>query len=153
MTTINLYGGPLKRTLIQRAYGLCGQSVTEFELSAEEYDQGLQCLNDIAATFPTTLGYNFPDGAYVGSPEDESGITAEDVRGLIAFLAQELGPNIGKTFAPNGPQASAMSSLLAKYNTPPMRELGRQTIRGAGNRRYGPTPFFIVDVPEDEVAQ
>lgn len=155
MVTISLYGGPLKRLLIQRAYGMCGQSVTEFELSPEEYDLGLQCMNQIATEFPLAFGYNTP--AYGdGNSDDESGISQTDALGFTVRIAQEIGPNIGKAFSPNGPQAKACSALIAKYQPVPSRELGRQTIRGAGNRRWGygwQGPFFDQCTPDGEVPQ
>lgn len=153
MPTIDLYGGPLKRSLIQRAYGLCGQSVTEFELTPEEYSLGLMAMNDLAATLGTLFGFNYPDYG-TGSPEDESGVAAADVLGFTVMLAQEIGPNIGKTVSVNGKQASAKSALEAKYQVIPLVPLGRQTIRGAGNRWYsGPSPFFTAPISDDEIAQ
>jgi len=153
MTELALYGGPLKRTLIQRAFGMCGQSVTEFELTNEEYDLGLQCMNDIAPEYGDAFGFNYP--AYGnGSADDESGIAAADVLGFTVRIAQEVGPNIGKMFSPNGPQSAAMSALKSKYQSTPTRELGRQTIRGAGNRLWNwRGPFFLVATPDDEQNQ
>lgn len=153
MTTLGLYGGPLKRDLIRRAFGLCGQSVTEFELSPEEYELGLMCANDIAATLPATFGYNAPPSG-IGNPEEESGLAAADVLGFTVMVAQEIANNIGKSFSPNGTQATAKSALEARYQVIPLRELGRQTIRGAGNRSYtGPYPFFVAPISDDEIVQ
>lgn len=153
MPTINLYGGPLKRDIIRRAYGLCGQSVTEFELSPEEYELGLLAMNDLAATLGTGFGFNSPPYG-PGSAEDESGIAASDVLGFTVMLAQEIGPNIGKAVSVNGKQATAKSALEAKYQVIPFRQLGRQTIRGAGNRLFvGARPFFTVAVSDEETAQ
>lgn len=145
MTTLNLYGGSLKSTLIERAFGMCGQSVTEFELTTEEYTLGLRCLNDVMAQYPTTTGYNMPTSGD-GFAEDESGLAKADELGATALLAQEIAQNIGKTFTPNKAQARAINDLASKYTVIPSRELGRQTIRGAGNRWWGGTwPFFPVD--------
>lgn len=153
MTTAPLYGGPLKRDIIRRAFGLCGQSVTEFELTPEEYELGLMAANDLAATLGAGFGYYAP-AIGIGSYADESGIAAADVLGFTVMLAQEIGPNIGKAFIPNGKQATAKSALEAKYQVIPSRGLGRQTIRGAGNRWYvGPSPFFVTTVSDDETVQ
>lgn len=151
--TINLYGGPLKSVLIERAFGMCGQSVTQFELSPEEYDLGLVCMNQIAPEFGPTFGYYQPPYGN-GSSDDESGIDAEDAYGFTVRLAQEVSQNIGKAFRPTGPQAKACSALIAKYQSTPSRALGRQTIRGAGSRWnnwYG--PFFTQATPDGETPQ
>lgn len=152
MTTVPLYGGPLKRTLIRRAFGLCGQSVTEFELTPEELSLGLQCANSLASTLGASFPWNSP--AYGdGSAEDESGIAPDDVQGFIGMLASEIGPNIGRAYAPNGIQARAISSLRAKYNPVPFMELGRGTPRGAGNRIWQGWPYFTTDISSDEPNQ
>lgn len=154
MTTLALYGGPLKRVIINRAYGLNGQSVTEFELSPEDYTLGLQAMDSIAATFPDALGYNFPINGTDGTPEEESGISAADVQGFIVLVAQELSANIGTKFTPNRPQTVAALALGTKYQSIPLMQLGRQVPRGAGNRwRNGPLPFFVPDISTAEVEQ
>ena len=153
MTTIALYGGPLKSSIIGRAFGMCGQSITEFELSPEEYNLGLVCMNDMAATLGPTFPYNSPAHGS-GNAADESGIPAGDVLGFTVMVAQEIALNIGKSFAPNGKQATAKSALEARYRVIPLRRMGRQTIRGAGNRYWnGPRPFFYAGTSEEEIAQ
>lgn len=153
MTIINLYGGSLKSTLIERAFGMCGQSVTEFELTPEEYVLGLRCLNDVMALFPASTGYNMPVHGD-GEAEDESGLAKADELGATTLLAQEVSQNIGKPFTPNRWQADAVTELMSRYVTLVPRMLGRQTIRGAGNRYWnGPDPFFRTPAPADEVQQ
>jgi len=154
MVTISVFGGPLKRLLIQRAFGMCGQSVTEFELTPEEYDLGLQCMNQIATEFGAAFGFNYPLYGD-GNADEESGIAASDALGFAVRIAQEIAPNIGKQFSPNGPQQKACSALIAKYQATPSRELGRQTVRGAGNRYLGywRGPFFAQSSPDGETAQ
>jgi hypothetical protein len=152
MTTITLYGGPLKKVLIQRAFGMCGQSVTEFELTPEEYDLGLQAMNDIAGTLGA-ISFNLPPNGD-GDPEDESGLDAKDVLGFTVRLAQEISSNIGKAFAPNGRQVSAVSALVGRYQPIPMMQLGRNTPRGTGNRYWsGPWPYFVTSISSGEPSQ
>jgi hypothetical protein len=152
MTTITLYGGPLKKSLIERAYGMCGQSVTSFELTPEEYDLGLKAMNDVAGTLGA-ISFNLPPHGD-GDPEDESGLDAADVLGFTVRLAQEISSNIGKAFAPNGRQVSAISALVARYQPIPFMQLGRNTPRGTGNRYWaGPRPYFVTPVSADEPDQ
>lgn len=158
MTTITLYGGPLKRDLINRAYGILGQSFTEFEIEPEEYDAGLMCLNDVMAAleddYGLALGYNYPPNGN-GSPDDESGIPRSAVKAVSYQVAQALAPSIGKALPADAlAQLSiTLAHLLSKAVIPQM-EMGRGTPRGAGNRRlWQRTPFFFVDVSTDEIQQ
>ena len=154
MTILPLYGGPAKRDIIQRAYGFCGQASYEFELSPEEYVVGLRAMNDQLATLPTTTGYNMPAEGD-GSADDFSGIAQADVLGVSYFVAQLLAPTIGKQLAGNKIAIRASDVFLAKYKPIPFMEMGRHTIRGAGNRRfigYG-MPYFAVDISDDEIVQ
>jgi len=152
MTTAPVYGGPLKRTLIQRAFGLCGISSTESELEPEELRLGLQCMNDLAAQF-SGIPFNFPGNHSDGNANEESGLPSDDVLGFVSLMAREIGPNIGRDYQPSGTQKLAVSVLHGKYQTIPQRELNRQTIRGAGNRYVGWSPYFITDVSPDEPVQ
>lgn len=159
MTTLALYGGPLKRQIIKQAYGGCGQSFTEFDISSEEMIAGLQLLNNAMAALEDeqgiVLGYNYPNAGSDGSPEDESGIPAGAVKAIVGHLARELAPTIGKTITPDASFARAWTNLLSKYTTVPQMEMGRNTVRGAGNRRYGlgGAPYFVTDVSADEPVQ
>lgn len=153
MTDISLYGGSLKRSIIQRAYGYCGQSVTEFELTPEEYTAGLQVMNDQMAVLGDATGYNFPVTGD-GSPDEESGLAAADVLGASVYVAQLLAPTIGKDLKVNAVQTRAASNFLSKCTPIPQMEMGRGTIRGAGNRwQRWRGPFFAVDISDDEIVQ
>lgn len=160
MTTIPLYGGPKKRVLINRGYGLLGQSFTQFEIEVEEYEAGLMCLNDTCAEiedeYGVSLGYNFPTNGTNGSPEDESGIVRGLVKAVSYMLAKNLAPSIGKTMPPEALSELARSASVLHALAPiPMMEMGRATVRGAGSRRWGWTgsPFFFVDISADEIIQ
>ena len=152
MTTLSLYGGPLKRDIIKRAYGYCGQSTTEFELSPEEMVAGLQVMNDQMAVLGTLTGYNFPVTGD-GTPEDESGLAAGDVLGASVYVAQLLAPTIGKDLKLSAVQVRAASSFMAKCVPIPQMELGRGTPRGAGGRRHTFGPFFQTDFSSSEISQ
>lgn len=159
MTTINLYGGPLKREIIKGAYSACGQSDADFELSAEELDAGCRLLNQLMARWQTqygiAVGYNFPPNGN-GSANDESGIPDDCAEAATQALARRIAPSIGKTFSAdaNANLAESMALIRSTYNKVPLMELGRATPRGAGNRRirsFG--PYFTTDVSTDEVQQ
>lgn len=149
--------GPDKRVLIQRAYGVCGQSFTEFELSPEEMTAGLQLLNDVMGDLLSqglNLGYNFP-AINDGDPEDESGISKAAVRAVVYELAEALAPTIGKELSTQAKavHGKAMSSLRSIYMTIPQMEMGRYTPRGTGGRRRTFGPFFVTDVSSTEPSQ
>ena len=151
MTTIALYGGPLKRDIVQLAFEECGQAGYEFELSAEEYDSALRRLNAMLSEWQAAngiaLGYNFP--AYGnGSADDESGIPPAAVQAVALGLAMRLAPTIGKAMPPESKAALAasMSNLRSTYTVVPTMGFGRNTVRGAGNRYYSRSPFFTTDV-------
>ena len=154
MTTLPIYSTPLKRDLIQRAYSYCGLGHTDYDLSPEEYVIGLRAMNDQMAVLGPSTGYNFPNSGD-GDPADDSGIAASDILGASVYVAQLLAPMIGKTLTVKAVQARAASSFLARHQPVPMMEMGRQTIRGAGNKRRfsGQSPFFLTDVSPDEIIQ
>jgi hypothetical protein len=148
MTVISIFGGLLKREIIKRAYGICGQSTAEFELEPEEYVKGLQALNDQMAIIGAT-NYNFPQSGD-GNPEDESGLDNEDILGAAAYVAELIGPQIGKAAALSRTYQRAMSILLTKYQTIPTMSLRRTTPRGSGNKYWsGPYPYYGNDVTPD----
>lgn len=154
MTVVPTYGGPLKRDMVQRAYGFCGMGWSEFDISPEDYVTGLRCMNDQMAVLGTLSGYNFPEYGD-GNIEDESGLAPEDVLGAAYFTAQLLAPSIGKALTGNKPGARAASKLIARCNPTPFMEMGRFTPRGSGNRWYGwaRRPYFITVPAPGEIEQ
>jgi len=160
MTDIPLYGGPLKRDLIKGAYGVCGQSDTDFELTTEEYDSACRVMNQLLARWQTqygiVLGYNFPATGN-GSADEESGIPDDAAEAVTQALARRIAPGIGKAFGAeaNTNLAEAMAALRSHYATVPLMGLGRNTPRGAGNRRFigSRNPYFVADISPDEVVQ
>lgn len=148
MTTLDLYGGPIKRTVIEDAYAQLGLSCAEWDIEAEEFALGVRALDQLMAAVGCTT-YN-----YGGTAEAETGLAATDILAVVAMLAQQIMSPTGKVFTPNGEQAKAISSFRAKWQVIPERMLGRQTIRGAGNRWYGGfSPFFVTPTPSDEIPQ
>ncbi len=153
MTIAYLYGGPPKRDIIDRAYGFCGQSASQFELSPEEYVEGLRALNDQMGLLGPSTGYNYPPYGD-GLPEDESGLDQTDVLGAAGRTARLLAPQIGKQLSVSKTQQRAADVLLAKYQQTPQMSMGRHTIRGSGNRSIARgRPFFYTAVSPDEEPQ
>lgn len=149
MVSIPLYGGPSKRDIIQLAYEECGQAGYEFEIIPEEYQSALRRLNSMLSEWLAgkciDLGYNFPTNGTEGSPEDESGIPPGALQVVALKLAERIAPSIGKTLATETRAAmeKSWSLLLSSYSCIPSMQFGRNTVRGAGNRRFGIIgPYF-----------
>lgn len=159
MTIVHVYGGPLKRDIIQLAYEECGQAGYEFELTPEEYASALRRLDALMAEwrdhYGICIGYNFPDYGH-GSPEDESGIPRADVNVVSTYLAMRIAPAIGKTMSgeTRGALARSFEAFRAKHQRTPMQEMARGTPRGSGNRYWNNTwPYFTTHVSPREPRQ
>lgn len=137
MTTIDVYGGPLKRVIVAQAYSMCGQSFAEFELTPEEYDLALSFLNgimmDLRDTWGVDLCYNFP---YYGNglSDEESGIPHGALRNVARMLAEDISPTIGKELTSRISLHDARGQLISTYGNVPTKPLTRNTPRGSGNR-------------------
>jgi len=132
MTIVPTYGGPLKRDMVQRAYGYCGQSFAEYELTPEEYVIGMRAMNDQMAVISART-YNFPEYGD-GNPEDESGLKAGEVLGAAYYVAKLLAPTIGKQLTFSDVAERACTTFLAAQTCIPTTKLRSTTPRGSGNR-------------------
>lgn len=149
MTALPVFGGALKRDIVKRAYGLCGQASCEFELEPEEMNAGVQALNDAMAELNVTA-YNFPITGD-GNGNEESGLTGPDVLGASVMVAKMLAPQIGKTLALNATHYRAEQAMIARYRVTPTMGLGRNTIAGAGNRyNCWLGPFLPTDINQTD---
>lgn len=159
MTSVSLYGGPLKRDLIQTAFEICGQAGYEFELTPEEYESALRRLNGFMYECQgkgIVTGYNFPVANSLGSPEEESGLDWADQEAVSQTLARRMAPSIGKTLGDdaNAEYGRTLQAFYSRHLTVPFTEMGRQTPRGHGNRYWnGPWPYFNTPAPTDEPQQ
>lgn len=137
MTTINVYGGPLKRVIVAQAYSMCGQSFAEFELTPEEYDLALSFLNvlmkEMEDGWGVRLNYNYP---YYGNglSDEESGIPHGATRSVARMLAEDIAPTIGKQITSRISLHEARGQLVSQYGCVPSKGLTRNTPRGSGNR-------------------
>lgn len=138
--------GPLKREIVERAYGLCGQSESEFGISDEEWQTGLRRLNSVARQLVAegvAIAFNFPSYG-VGEPEEYSGITFDQLEGLASRLAIAIAPDLGHVFTPAAMAGINMSirHLRSSTATIPTMPRSADTVRGAGTRRLGISPFI-----------
>lgn len=137
-TVLPVYGGPLKRVLIQRAFAECGQADYNYQIQPEEYSEALSRLNDLMLELKGSgvdLGYNFPT-SNVGTPEDESGIPFEATQVVGLLLAEAIAPTMGKTLSAetNRRIARSRSVLRGQYASIPTVYPQHTTPRGSGNR-------------------
>lgn len=160
MSVLPVFGNPPKRDIIQMAYEECGAAGYEFEQTAEEEASALRRLQSMMAELQENenivLDFYFAPNGY-GEGTEPSGIPAGAVNAIATLLAFRLAPNMGKSMQgeSRGALSRAMTLLRGKYTSIPSMELGRQTIRGAGNR-WGSgwaSPYFATDISDDEVAQ
>jgi hypothetical protein len=136
MPTINTStAGPLKRELIELAFGDLGSAGYEFGRTPEEIADALSRLNAIMAEWPwNALSYNAPlYGA--GNADDYSGISGEAVNAVTAMLALRLAPIMGATLSPEArfnlvSASNKIYALTASINTMPF---DRHTPRGMGS--------------------
>lgn len=141
--------GPLKRTIIELAFGEVGSAGHEFGRTPEEITDALTRLNALMLEWPfSNLGYVQPDYG-VGSADDASGIPASTLNAVAAQLALRIAPMMGATVSPEA-RANAMRGLAvlrSEYATVPTMPIAAHTPRGAGNRlAFGP---FISELSED----
>lgn len=98
-------------------------------------------------------GYNMPEYGD-GLVEDESGLDNADALGVSVLVARLIAPQIGKSINAGKSMQRAADTLLAKYQTTPHMQMGRHTVRGAGNRWwYGGRPYFYVPPVDGEPYQ
>lgn len=139
MTAIPIFGGPSKRSLIQRAYAKCGIK-GEFELDPDDYEKAQGLLDDMMAELAimhgVNLNYNFPVTGVSDNATEESGIPIEAKASVVSLLAERLAPTEGASLKGGKSQSGALSLLISQYQVQPTMCLGRGTPIGDGNRGY-----------------
>lgn len=143
--------GPLKRDIVERAFGLLGMAGYEFGREPEEVAFAIGELETLMAEWETDFGftgYAYSDEA--GDGAEASGIARADVNGVAAGLAEAIAAINGKTLSPeaNRKIARAVAGLKARYASIPTMPYGR-TIGGMGRRYSGP---FLIDDTADPPA-
>jgi hypothetical protein len=151
MVTLTIYGGRLKRDIIEMALEFCGTAGFEFEHTPEEIASTMRLLDVMMAEYPwNTLGYNgAPYGA--GLPEEESGLAEQNIAPAFMHLALRKAPNMGAALSPEAKASIARSyselvSRVAAASMPTMY-LAPNSPRGSGRRRLEP---FITEAPASE---
>lgn len=152
MTTLPIYGGPTKRSLVQSARRKCGQRDSNYQIEPEEYDEDISSLNDLMAELLAqgiNLAYNFPT-SNIGTPADESGIPFETSDAISSLLAERLAPTLGKTLSPAfmATLARSWALLRGRYFTVPQLTMRSTTPRGQGNERWRWGVYYTPPVTE-----
>lgn len=141
--------GPLKRDIIELAFGELAMAGYEFGRTPDEIRDALLRLNAMMREWPfSTLGYQQPDYGN-GSAEDVSGVDPQWLNVIASKLALRIAPAFGASMSPDAKAnlATAMSLLQAGAATIPTMPLARNTPRGAGNR--GGFGTFINETADD----
>lgn len=143
--------GPLRRTIVEMAYGQCGIVGYEFGHTAEEVTDALYLLNAMMGEEPwSALGYKQPlNGA--GDPAEASGISVTHLTAVAFSLAERICSTKGKVLS-QSQQAVMSRSRMGVYAyaaTIPSMPYARHTPRGAGSERLYLSPFIEETVPVD----
>ena len=142
-----------KRQIVEMAYEECSLAGYEFNVTPEELFSGLRKFDALMAEWAQSsknLGYNFPSTFGGGDLEDYSGIPDAAVQGAAISLAMAIAPAMGKqmsgeTRARLAKSMSVISTMCAQKS---VQGWGRNTVAGAGNRRWGyGVPFMSTRRP------
>ena len=131
-----------KRQIIEMAYEECSLAGYEFNVTPEELFSGLRKLDALMAQWQASskdLSYNFPATFGGGDLEDYSGIPDAAINGAAISLAMAIAPAMGKQMSAEsrGRLSSSMSVISAMCAKPSVQGWARNTVAGAGNRRWG----------------
>lgn len=138
--TITIAGGRTKRALIEMALEFCGIAGYSFEHSPDEIAGHLRTLDVMMTEWPfNQTSYVFP-AINTGTPEDESGLSDEDVPAVYMSLAARIAQGIGKqlSIAAAGQIVRTFNSISSRYSTIPTGLLAPSTVVGSGASRLIP---------------
>jgi hypothetical protein len=155
MTTLPIPSGPTNREIINRAYQFLGLSDSMFGRTEQEYGAAMLALGAVMEEWPyDQLGFIVEDAAGL-RVEEESGIARTWLNAVALALAENIGPELGKTLSREAVklQARAYSRLCGAVASIPTAQYAEGTAKGAGHRWYGNQTFFVpVTKTEDEEA-
>ncbi len=124
-----------RRQLITTAFAELGVS-NEFDVSPDELVRAIGNLNRLMTTWDgrsIRIGYSPGDGI-----DDETGIPQSAEDAVALNLALRLAPSIGKVPSPDlkrDARLAYLALLTRNVNLIPV-QLPRETVAGAGNRRF-----------------
>ncbi len=137
--TINDTGSP-KLEIVRLAYGSCGVSDEEFDLTPEDLNKALRKLNAMMREWPWSgLSYVQPDYG-VGGAADLSGVDSSYDQAIADELGLRIAPTIGKTVSPEQRRNATLSraTALSAAASIPTVAIPAGTPRGSGKRRFSP---------------
>lgn len=105
-----------KRQIIKSAFSELGMGARSFDLSADDWDEGLTRLNALMAEWGISgVGSQFPvtGDPSAGELDVDAGISPALVRGVSAALAADLSPGYGKHVSPETKVAAEQGRKLA----------------------------------------
>lgn len=143
--------GPLKRDLIEGAFGWFGAAAYEFGRTPEEVADALRCLNSMMRIWPwNLLSFNQPTYG-LGDPSDYSGIPFDVQDGVTAELAKRVAAVMGASLPPEF-KMSAAPAISAVYGyTATIKRMphDRHTPRGLGSEHVIGIGFACPFIDED----
>lgn len=129
-------GGPLKREIVEMAFGNLAMAGYEFGRTPEEVADALSRLNGLMLEWPyDQLGYQ--QSLYgVGSGEEASGIDRKWIRAVAGALTLDLAGMMGAQLGKDAAASinTAILRLQSGVATVPLMPYSSGTVAGAGNR-------------------
>lgn len=139
-----------KRELVLDAFAEIGLAAYAFDLQPEQLQAGLRRLDNMMATWNSRglrIGYPLSDSPAGSDLDQDSNVTDEAVQAIVANLAVQIAPMMGKTVSPDT-KASARSAYMAllsrRSQVPEMLNDADAIPAGAGNKYWRITgdPFL-----------
>ncbi len=140
--------GWTKKQLIGAAYSELAIQGYEFDITPEEQQTALRCLDAMMATWEACgirIGYSFPPNPDESDIDQDSGLPDSAVETTYLHLAMRLSAGIGKQLSADTKRAAAQgyASLMADAAMPRQQQFSGTLPIGAGNRSFPARgPFY-----------
>lgn len=134
-----------KLNIINAAFAEIGISGSNFELTAEQYDEALFRLNMLVAEVCDLMGVDIPY-SQSGNLTEEMALPIYAVSALYKNLAISLASSYGRdvNITTMASAKRAIDLMLLKSSIPKSRPMPRYLPRGAGAKNYS-NPFFNLE--------